>query len=385
MGLAFSWSQWVKDSLELIKNQNLYRKNTPIELFGPRGTLEKNTVVSFASNDYLGISSEQEVIQASIDAILKYGTSSQASRLIAGTRKLHDELENMLAEYKQTEAALVFPTGYQTNVGILTVFGSQDAVILSDELNHASIIDGARLAKAEVIIYRHCDLNDLNSKLIMASKRNKRLLIVTDLIFSMDGDIAPISDIASIADKFSAMLVVDEAHAPLGPQLVLDSDKKYFGCDILRVGTLSKIFGSLGGFVCGKKEFIELLINKARSYIFTTALSPADTAAALAGLKILSSEQGKRLKKSLADNIDLLLRIFDRKASPVSPVFPLIVGSEEKAIDISKKLMAESIFVPAIRPPTVPRGTSRLRISLSAKHTKDEILRLAEVIKSCDV
>jgi 8-amino-7-oxononanoate synthase len=382
--VTYSWENLVLKELQNIKSNNLYRTNRVFDLFGIKTIGKAKEIISFASNDYLGLSKNETVIKEATNAIKRYGSSSQASRLIVGTRSLHIKLEKALADFKKTEAALVFPTGYQTNVGVLSSFGFNDCVIVSDELNHASIIDGAKLAKSEVVIYRHCDLVDLKSKLERVVTEGKRPIIVTDLIFSMDGDIAPIENIANCAKDFNALLVVDEAHAPLGPYLELDEHGRYLGCEILQIGTLSKVFGSLGGFVAGKSCFIDFLINRARSFIFTTALSPADAGAALGALKVLTSEQGEILKNALQDNINLLCDLLGRSPS-LSPVIPFVVGSEQKAIRLSQYLMDYGIFVPAIRPPSVPRGTSRLRISLSSLHEKSQIELLAKAIKSVDV
>jgi 7-keto-8-aminopelargonate synthetase-like enzyme len=266
--------------------------------------------VSFASNDYLGLSQHPAVSAAAIEAIGRYGTGSGASRLIVGARAAHRELEHALAAWKQTEAALVFPTGFMTNLGVLTALGGrEDTLVCSDELNHASIIDGARLARARVSIYRHHDVDHLDSLL----DGTTRALVVTDVVFSMDGDAAPVHELLECCRRHDALLVLDEAHAVLGPDAPA-------GDDVIIVGTLSKTLGSVGGFVAAPRSYIDLLINTARSFIFTTAPAPADMAAARAALAIVCSPEGDALRARLRDHIEHV-----RPGHP-SPIIPVIIG-----------------------------------------------------------
>jgi 8-amino-7-oxononanoate synthase len=323
-------------------------------------------VVSFASNDYLGLSQHPALAAAAHDAIRRFGTGSAASRLVVGARPIHAELERELAEWKGADAALLFPTGFAANVGVLTTLGRLgDVCIASDELNHASIIDGARLSRARVAVYRHGDLAQLET--ILAA--NERSVVVSDSVFSMDGDLAAVAELAELCARHRALLVLDEAHAVLGPPT-----PRLPGLEVLVVGTLSKTLGSLGGFVAGPRALVDLLVNSARTFIFTTASSPADAAAALAGLRIVRSAEGEGLEARLRANVARL-----RPGHP-SPIVPIVLGAEERAVATSRALLERGWLVPAIRPPTVPAGTSRLRVALSAAHTPEQVDGLATAL-----
>jgi 8-amino-7-oxononanoate synthase len=324
-------------------------------------------VVSFASNDYLGLSQHPALAEAAHQAIRRFGTGSGASRLVVGARPIHAELERELAAWKGADAALLFPTGFAANVGLLSALGRLGGVLIcSDELNHASIIDGARLSRAEIAVYRHGDLEHLATLLKGAGGR---ALVATDAVFSMDGDRAPLAEIAALCARHGALLVVDEAHAVLGPET-----PALPGLDVLVVGTLSKTLGSLGGFVAGPRAYVELLVNSARPFIFTTAPTPGDAAAALAGLRILRSAQGAALLARLRANVERL-----RPGHP-SPIVPIVLGEEARALAVSAALLARGLLVPAIRPPTVPPGGSRLRVALSALHTPAQLDALAAAL-----
>jgi 8-amino-7-oxononanoate synthase len=323
-------------------------------------------VVSFASNDYLGLSQHPALAQAATGAIRRFGTGTGASRLVVGARPIHAELERELAEWKGAEAALLFPTGFAANVGLLTALGRLgDVCIASDEWNHASIIDGARLSRARVAVYRHGDLEQLAS--ILAA--HERTVVVSDSVFSMDGDLAPVEALAELCARHGALLVLDEAHAVLGPPT-----PRLPGLEVLVVGTLSKTLGSLGGFVAGPRAYVDLLVNSARTFIFTTASSPADAAAALAALRIVRSAEGEGLESRLRANVARL-----RPGHP-SPIVPIVLGEEERAVATSRALLERGWLVPAIRPPTVPPGTSRLRVALSAAHTPEQVDGLASAL-----
>ena len=319
-------------------------------------------LVNFASNDYLGLSQHPAVVAAAHAALDRWGAGAGAARLVAGSRPVHGQLEGALAGWKGEEAAVLFPTGYAANLGVLTTFGSARATrILSDERNHASIVDGCRLSRAEVCVYRHCDLDQVDDLLRSAPGP---AVVVTDTVFSMDGDVAPVDALAERCAAHGALLVLDEAHAVLGPHPSLDD------VDHLRVGTLSKYLGSVGGFVAGARGFVDLLVNRARAFIFTTAAPPADAAAGLAALEVLRSDEGAGLVGRLRANVDLVA------PGHPSPIVPVVVGEEENAVAASTALRQQGLLVPAIRPPTVAPGTSRLRICLSAAHTADDIARL---------
>lgn len=325
-------------------------------------------LVSFASNDYLGLARHPDVVAAAHAALDRWGAGSGAARLVAGSRPVHGELEAALAAWKGEEAALLFPTGYAANLGVLATLGDgPDVRILSDERNHASIVDGCRLSRGEVCVYRHADVDHVADLL---NDSPLPALVVTDTVFSMDGDVAPVADLAALCAAHGALLVLDEAHAVLGPHPDLA------GVEHLRVGTLSKFLGSLGGFVAGPRVFVDLLVNRARPFVFTTASPPADAAAALAALAVLRSGEGDALVARLRALVDVVA------PGHPSPILPVVVGDEDRAVAAAAALLARGLLVPAIRPPTVAPGTSRLRISLSAAHTTDEIRALLDGLQA---
>jgi 8-amino-7-oxononanoate synthase len=366
------WTAWADEECARVAEAGQWRAVHDIDL-PPSAT--------FASNDYLGLSQHPAVVAAAHAALDRWGAGAGSARLVAGSRPVHSELETELADWKGTEAALLFPTGYAANLGVLTAFGPAGALILSDERNHASIVDGCRLARADVAVYDHADLSHLADLMSSDADRSRPTVVVTDTVFSMDGDVAPVDKLARLCADHGALLVLDEAHAVLGPHFD-PTNPDLDGPDLdrleyLRVGTLSKTLGSVGGFVAGSRRFVELLGNRARSFVFTTAPAPADAAAALAALRILRSEEGERLVARLRGHVAAV-------AGPAhpSPIVPVIVGDEQAALDASAALAARGLFVPAIRPPTVAPGTSRLRVSLSAAHTDEQVARLNEALRA---
>jgi 8-amino-7-oxononanoate synthase len=376
------WSKWVDRSCRLVEEAGQWRQPRTFDALGPVGRLiddrqpfqrggGSGDVVSFASNDYLGLSIHPSVIAAAHQALDRWGAGSGASRLITGSRPVHSELEEALAEWKGCERSVIIPTGFAANLSVLSVFGSEGAHLFSDGLNHASIIDGCRSARARVTAYRHNDLEQLDAAV---SASTERPVIVSDTVFSMDGDEVDLPGLVDVARRHRALLVLDEAHAVLGPELASDGG---FGhdVDILRVGTLSKTLGSLGGFVAGSARFVELLVNRARPYIFTTAPTPADAAAALAALRIVRSPEGDALRARLRGHVDRVAHGVGRVGHR-SPIISVIVGEEAPAVAASGELLSHGLWVPAIRPPTVPPGTSRLRVTLSASHTDDQVEQL---------
>ncbi len=370
-----SWWAWAEQSCRMVEASGQWRGPRTFDAKGPAGGLEgaaggrRHHVVSFASNDYLGLASHPEVMDAAHRAIDRWGTGSGASRLVTGSRPVHAELEQALATWKRCEQAVLFPTGFAANLSVLSVFATEGAHVFSDELNHASIIDGCRMGRAGITVYPHGDLAFLDAAL---ARTPGRPIIVTDTVFSMDGDHAPVDGLVRLAGDHGALLVVDEAHAVLGPELPSDTAS---WPDVLRVGTLSKTLGSLGGFVAGPRRMVELLVNRARPYIFTTATTPADAAAALAAVGIVRSEQGEALRDRLVGHVSRLSTALDRPYHS-SPIVPVVIGDEADALAASFGLLAQGLWVPAIRPPTVPGGTSRLRITLSALHTDDQVTQL---------
>jgi 8-amino-7-oxononanoate synthase len=294
---------------------------------------------------------------------------------------VHAELERELAAWKGTEAAVCFPTGFAANLGVLSVLGGPGVRVLSDELNHASIIDGGRLSRSDVTVYRHRDLAQLED--LLASGRGHAevpALVVTDTVFSMDGDVAPLDDLLAICARRGALLVLDEAHAVLGPHLDTTAVAEAARSKVVRVGTLSKTLGALGGFVAGSRDVVDLLINRARPYIFSTALPPADAAAALAALRVVRSTEGDALVARLASLVGRLIEAGVAPPAHPSPIVPIVLGPEQAAIDASAELLDAGLWVPAIRPPTVPAGTSRLRVTLSAAHRDADVGRLIDAL-----
>jgi 8-amino-7-oxononanoate synthase len=346
-----------------------WRAPRDLDTFGVEGVdvSDGRTVVSFASNDYLGLTSHPSVIAAAHAALDRWGTGAGSARLIVGSRPIHTELEHEIAHWKGTERSALFPTGFAANLGVLTTFGTDGVLVCSDELNHASIIDGCRLARADVAVYRHRDLDHLRD--LLHGRTDRRALVVSDTVFSMDGDTADVDALIALCAQQQALLVLDEAHAVLGPGLQVDAN-----ADLLRVGTCSKTLGALGGFVAGPGRYIELIENSSRPYIFTTAPTPADTAAALAALRVWRSPEGDALVARLRANVDRL-----RPGHP-SPIVPYACGDEQRAIDAAAALVERGLVVPAIRPPTVAPGTSRLRVAMSAAHRESQIGRLVDAL-----
>jgi 8-amino-7-oxononanoate synthase len=371
------WSAWVDESCRVVEATGQWRQPRTFDASGPSGLLEgalttsgSAAVVSFASNDYLGLASHPVVVAAAHAALDRWGTGSGASRLVTGSRPIHAELERELASWKRCERAVTFPTGFAANLSVLSVFGAEGAHVFSDELNHASIVDGCRMARAGVTVFTHGDLAELDGAL---GRCPDRPIIVSDTVFSMDGDTADVGGLVDVAERHSALLVLDEAHAVLGPDV--PGARSGRPVSILRVGTLSKALGSLGGFVAGPGRYVDLLVNRARAYIFTTAPTPADAAAALAALGVVRSDDGRRLRTTLARHVARVAAAVDAHRC-TSPIVPVVMGDERDAIAASDALLSLGLWVPAIRPPTVPPGTSRLRITLSSLHTEEQVDRL---------
>ena len=360
-----TWREWAAGEARAIVAAGQWRAPRTFDPTNP----DSAGLVSFASNDYLGFTRHPAVQRAAHEAIDRWGTGAGAARLIVGSRPVHDELEVELAAWKGTEAAVLFATGFAANLGVLGTFAGPDTLVCSDELNHASLIDGRRLSGAALAVYRHCDAAHVDELLRRAGSR--RAIVVSESAFSMDGDVAPVDKLAEVCAHHGALLVLDEAHAVLGPPFDVD---ELTDIDVLRVGTLSKTLGALGGFVAGPRRFTDLLVNRARAYIFTTASTPADTAAALAALRVLRSPEGDALRARLRANVDRL-----RPGHP-SPIIPFVAGSESRALAAAAALLDQGYLVTAIRPPTVPPGTSRLRVALSAVHTDEQIDGLAAAL-----
>jgi glycine C-acetyltransferase len=376
----------IQDELEAIKQGPLYRRLRRVENDqGPSLMLDGREVINFSSNNYLGIANHPALAAAAKEAIDRYGCGSGASRLISGNMTLHEELETKLATFKGTGVALVFNSGFQANTGILSTLTGEGDAIFSDALNHASIIDGCRLSRAKSIVYAHGDLDQLESALKLEGEAGRKL-IVTETIFSMDGDEAPLDGIVELAEKYGAMVMVDEAHATgifgsTGAGIVA---KLGLGERVaVQMGTLGKALGGFGAYVAGSRALRELLINRCRSFIFTTSLPPAIMAMAMAAIDLVQQEPERR--EALWSNCRTLqagLRELGfSTGSGESPILPLVIGDADKCMQFSERLLEKGIFAQGIRPPTVPPGSSRLRITLMATHTRAQIDRAIDTFK----
>lgn len=367
-----------QQEISSLSKQHLARTLVSIDS-GQSTTVDQNgrTFLHFSSNNYLGLAGHLTLKSAAIRAIQEWGVGGGASRLVSGNSRLYIELETMIARFKGTESALVFPSGYAANIGSIAALVQKNDLIFADRLCHASLIDGVRLSRATLRIYRHKDIEQLG-KLLRREKKKERTLIITDGVFSMDGDIAPLPEILSLAEEFDALIYLDDAHATgvVGPNGRGTCD--HFGISnprIIQMGTLSKALGSLGGFIAANRVLIEYLINKARPFIYTTALPPAILATALAGFDLIENDPDIRKRlRYLAGHVRMQInRMGFNTCGSETPIIPIHLGQSETALVFSQKLLEEGIYIPAIRPPTVPDGTSRLRISLIATHTDEQI------------
>ena len=379
-------ADFIATELAEIKRQGLYRQLRQVDGGqGPSILLDGQEVLNFSSNNYLGLANHPALQEAAKEALDRYGCGTGASRLISGNMTLHLELEESIAKLKGAESALVFNSGFQANVGILSTLVGEGDTVFSDALNHASIIDGCRLSRAKVMVYPHCNLNHLESALKKAP-RKARKLIVTETVFSMDGDIAPMGEIVDLAERHGAMIMVDEAHAtgvfgPNGAGVVAEMGLRERV--LVQMGTLGKALGSFGAFVAGNQNLRELLINRCRSFIFTTALPPVVMAMAITAIDLLEKEPERRF--TLWRNSQFLrnelkgLGFSIGKSS--SQILPLMIGDAEKCMSFSECLLAKGVFAQGIRPPTVPVGSSRLRITPLATHTDEQLKQAIKIFK----
>jgi 8-amino-7-oxononanoate synthase len=377
--------KYISDELNKIKKTGLYRE---LKVIGNAQEshieIEGKTFLSFCSNNYLGLANNPSVVEAVKDAVEEYGWGAGASRLVSGNMTLHERLENVISRFKGKDTALVFPTGYMANLGAISSLVSKGDLVICDKLNHASIIDGCRLSGADFRVYAHCNMEKLENILRKSSRYNRKL-IVTDSVFSMDGDLAPLPDIVRIAGKYKAMVMVDEAHGTgvfgRNGRGVVEHFNLNNEIDII-MGTLSKAIGSLGGYVTGDNDLINYLRNKARSFMYTTALPPAVCAASIAAINLIKGDPS--IRESLWHNVrfinDNLKLLNFNLISSESPIIPILVGDAQKAVDMSKLLYERGILIPAIRPPTVPANSSRLRMTVMSTHTKEDLERLLEAL-----
>jgi 8-amino-7-oxononanoate synthase len=369
--------------LQELADRSLLRRLRSIDAVeGTRLELENTTLTNFAGNDYLGLSQHPAVREAAIGAIDRFGLGAAASRLITGTLAPHKHLEEQLAAFKGTEAAISFSSGYAAAVGAITTIVNRQDVVILDKLAHACLIDGARLSGAQLRIFPHNDLSRLREILEWAHERypSAKIWIITESLFSMDGDYSPLSELLRLKDEYGANLFLDEAHAtgvigPGGKGLAA-----HWGLNQrieVQMGTLSKALGGSGGFIAGSRALIDLLINRARSFIFSTAPPPAIAAGASAALGIVQSAEGELLRDDLRRNIDSVrLGLGLSKDAIPSPIIPLIVGDENAALAAADQLQQDRFLVPAIRFPSVSRGSARLRLTLSARHSSEQVTAL---------
>jgi 8-amino-7-oxononanoate synthase len=374
----------IHERLHELKELGLYRRMRMISgPQGPRVVLDGKPVLLLCSNNYLGLADHPRVREAAADAAMRWGVGAGASRLVSGTMTVHRRLEERLAEFEHAQAALLFGSGYLANIGVVTTLAGRDEVVFSDELNHASIIDGCRLARAETFVYRHADVEHLAWGMRQAEDRGA--LVVTDSVFSMDGDVAPLAEIVELARRHNVRVAVDDAHGTgcLGPdgrgavaEAGLEDE-----VDVV-IGTLGKALGAYGAFVACDQDMAELLINNARSFIFSTALPPPALAGALAALELLD-QQPQRVEK-LQANADALREELARERFEISgsttQIIPLVIGDATQAMRICELAIERGVFAQAIRPPTVPEGTARLRLAVMASHSHAELREAAQAL-----
>ncbi len=379
------WRELAQD-LRVLRGKGLYRQCEVISSQQHAAVrIGHQSLINFSSNNYLGLSTHPRVIRKAVQAAQAWGAGSGASRLLSGSFKVHADLETKLAAFKKEESAAVFSSGYLANLGVMTALLDERDLVLLDRLNHASLVDGARLSKAKLWVYPHKEVAELQ-RLLGRAKNFRRKLVVTDAYFSMDGDVAPLNSLLEVCEKENAWLLIDEAHST-----GVFGDKgrgltEHFGLSgkiHVVMGTLSKALGSVGGFIAGREVLKETLTNRCREFIYTTAPSPSASAAAIESLKVIEENPG--LRKDLWTNIRYLRNHLEELGFSLmgseGPIVPILIGDTRKAVLFRDFLRKKGIFAPAIRPPTVPKGTDRIRISLTAEHTKEEIKKLLAALK----
>ena len=380
--------QYVSETLQDLRAKGVAPKLRVLEgEQKPVCPFDGREVVNLASNNYLGLTTHRALRKASVEAVRKLGVGAGAVRTIAGTMKLHMDLEEQIARFKQVEACVVFQSGFSANAGTVSAVLGKDDLIVSDELNHASIIDGARLSKATIKVFRHKDLADCERILEEHASFPGKKLIITDGVFSMDGDIAPLPQLCDLAEKYGCIMMVDDAHASgvlgRGGRGSID----HFNCHgrvHIQVGTLSKAIGSMGGYVCGSRDLIDFLYLRARPFLFSTSHPPATAAACQAAFALLDSAEGEKLVKKLWANTkffkkELKKRGFQFQASE-TPIIPIHVGDAAKAFEFSRRLFDAGVFAPAVGYPTVAEGKARLRAIVSASHKREHLLKAADTL-----
>jgi glycine C-acetyltransferase len=380
--------QYLHDAIEDLKSKHLYFNLKILEgEQKPVATFDGKEVINLSSNNYLGLTTHPKLRRAAIDATRKFGVGSGAVRTIAGTMKMHMDLEAQIARFKKVEACVVFQSGFTANAGTVSAILGKEDLVISDELNHASIIDGCRLSRATIKVFKHKDAADCQRVLQETNDWNGKKLLITDGVFSMDGDIANLPALCDLAEKYNCIMMVDDAHSSgvLGNRGrgTIDHHDCHGRVDI-QVGTLSKAIGSIGGYVCGSRDLIDFLHQRARPFLFSTSHPPSVTATCQAAFELLDSEAGDKLIKKLWANT----RFFKRKLKKLgfntgkseTPITPIMVGEADKAFQFSRELFAEGVFAGAIGFPTVPEGKARLRTIVTATHKRADLERAAEII-----
>jgi 8-amino-7-oxononanoate synthase len=388
-----AFEKHLEERLAEIRESDLYRKVRKIDSAqSPQVEIDGRTVLNFSSNDYLGLANHPTLKAAAIQAVEKYGAGAGASRLICGSLSPHHELEEALADFKGTEAALTFATGYAAAMGAICSLVYKEDVIAIDKLVHACVVDAAKLSGAKLRVFAHNDLNDLEKILKWSVSKSRitnhasRTLIVTESIFSMDGDRAPLRQIVELKEKYGAWLMVDEAHATglyganrrgLAEELGISEQIE------VQMSTLGKALGAAGGYICGSRKLIDYLVNRARTFIFSTTPVPAAAAAATAGIQLVKSHEGESQRTLLWQRVsELKSKLALQSSNGPAAIIPLLIGDEAKAMDVAAALLAKNILIPAVRYPSVERGRARLRLTLSAAHTRDQLHHLTEVLHS---
>lgn len=392
-----SFDETLQARLGGLREQNLFRELRRVDSAqGPRIEIGGKKFLNFSSNDYLGLAGHPALKATAVRAVEKFGAGAGASRLVCGSLAPFHDLEESLAKFKKTGAALTFATGYAAAAGAITSLVGKDDIVIIDKLVHASIVDAAKLSGAKLRVFAHNDLEDLEDKLKWAAGlksgiRNSKseILIVTESVFSMDGDTAPLREIVGLKNKYGAWLMVDEAHATgiFGKHgRGLADELGVSGQIEVQMGTLGKALGSSGGYICGSRALVDFLVNRARSFIFSTAPVPAAAAAAKAGIEIAQSAEGDRLREALRQRVNgLKFEIRNSKSEASSAIIPLILGDETKAVEAAAGLREQNIFVPAIRYPTVARGAARLRVTMTAAHSAEDVAELVRALKTLDL
>lgn len=367
--------KWIEEELRRLRESGLYRER-----------VQREGLLDFCSNDYLGLREHPEVVEAVRRALEEYGLGSGASQLVSGYTKYHRVLEERLASFKGTPECVLFGSGYLANTGTIPVLAGEGDLILSDELNHASLIDGCRLSRAERRVFRHKDYEELEETLRRERKRFRRVLIVTDSVFSMDGDLADLKVLYELSEKYGCLLYIDDAHAT-GTVGEGRGSLREFGLEwrenVILMGTLSKALGSYGAFVCGSSQLVSLLVNRARSLIFTTSLPPLLCAGALKSLEII--EENPSLVRKLRERAEFIYRELKDLTYEVrfygTPIIPIMVGNEKRALELALKLRERGILLQAIRYPTVPKGEARLRLTVSLRYREEDVDKLLRELK----